>query len=120
LACEKFGRETLVFRYLDRIVVKGRTQPVGVYEIVGLREYVSDEAVEGIQIFETGLNAYFERDWDAALAAFERSSALEIHRPGEDVSAELNPSLVLSHRCRMLRSNPPPPDWNGVFTMREK
>ncbi|MDZ7683467.1 MAG: hypothetical protein U5J63_17590 [Fodinibius sp.] len=34
---EKFG-DRCVFRYLDRIVVKGRSEPVDVYEVMGLRD----------------------------------------------------------------------------------
>src|SRR5471030_4889 len=66
--CEQHGGDRVVFRPLGRIVVKGRTQAVPIFEIVGLKENVTASARECIGLFAQGLEKYYAREWDAALA----------------------------------------------------
>ncbi|HWA85259.1 MAG TPA: adenylate/guanylate cyclase domain-containing protein, partial [Opitutus sp.] len=68
LACEKHGEARVVFRPLGKIVVKGRSQAVPIFEIVGLKEDVPDQARECIDLFRRGLESYYARDWNGALA----------------------------------------------------
>src|SRR5476649_392694 len=70
LACEQHGGDRVVFRPLGRIVVKGRTQAVPIYEIVGLKENMTAPTRECIGIFEQALAKYYARDWAGALALF--------------------------------------------------
>lgn len=116
---EEFG-DDCVFRYLDKIVVKGRTQPVGMYEIVGLREYLPPSAFECIEIFEEGIDLYLNQHWDAAIKKFEESSKLEPNQPDELLGITSNPSLILIERCKQMKLNPPGKEWDGVFVMTSK
>lgn len=116
---EKFG-DRCVFRYLDRIVVKGRRQPVDVYEIMGLREHLEVTDFECRQIFEAGIEAYHNQQWDRAVDYFEESEPLEIHHPGDSPMISTNPSLVYLERCRVMKEKPPATDWNGVYVMKTK
>jgi adenylate cyclase len=124
LACEQHGGDRVVFRFLDRIVVKGRTQTVSVYEIVGLKETISEMMAECIQNFDVGMRAYMARDWTAAIEAFSRSAECEWNRPGSgspaDMRAHPNPSRVMIARCEYLQQHPPAADWSGVYVMRDK
>ena len=120
LACERHGGDRVVFRHLDRIVVKGRSTPVPIYEIVGLKEDVTAATRECIGLFEQGLARYFAQDWAAAEALFHRSAALEHSQLGELPGIASNPSLALIARCAQLRAHPPGADWDGVYVMREK
>jgi adenylate cyclase len=116
-SCEKFGQEC-VFRFIDRIVVKGRTKPVSIYELAGLRSALAPSFLNGIDEFSAGMEAYLRRDWDRAIAAFARARTLE---PGSIDSAEgLNPSNVYVRRCELLKQTPPPDDRNGVWIMQSK
>jgi adenylate cyclase len=108
---EKFG-DDCVFRLLDNIVVKGRTKPVKVYEIIGLKEHVSDEMLECKDLFEEGIHLYFDQNWDAALQKFNASQKLERN--------EMNPSRIFIERTEMMKSEPPEEDWDGVFIMKSK
>ncbi len=119
LACETHG-DRLVFRYLDRIVVKGRTKPVPVYEIVGLKEDITATTAEGLSLFAQGVERYLAQDWDGAAAIFKRSSELEPNVPGKTPGVESNPSLVLLGRCSEMKAHPPGSDWDGTFTMKSK
>jgi adenylate cyclase len=120
LACEEHGGDRVVFRFLDRIVVKGRTQPVPVYEIVGFKETISESIAKCIRSFDIGMQAYLARDWASATAAFRQSSENEPNQPGRSVGVEINPSLVMIARCEYLEQHPPGTDWSGVYVMKEK
>jgi adenylate cyclase len=105
-------RGTYRSREIDRVVVQGKTQPVGLFEIV---DYHSDETfphcMEVLNIFRYGLKCYRERRWSDGIKAFRDALAL-------------NPEDYLSQkyieRCEHLKNNPPPDDWNGVWVMQTK
>lgn len=120
LGCEQQGGDQVVFRYLDKIVVKGRTIPVPIYEIVGLKEDVTAQTREGLGLFEQGIARYLAQDWDAAEALFRRSAELEPNQPGKTPGVESNPSLTLIARCVYMRGHPPAAGWDGVYVMKEK
>ena len=105
-------QDDLIFRKLDQIVVKGKTKPVNVYELTGSKEHVSVDLLERNRLFEEGLNAYFDRDWNRAISLFKRSSELELN--------EHNPSGVFIQRCEEMRKDPPQENWKGVFVMEQK
>ena len=118
--CEEHGGDRVVFRYLDKIVVMGRTIPVPIYEIVGLKEDVSDQTYDCLLLFAQGMALYLARDWDTAEARFGQSAELELNRPGVTPGVESNPSLTMIERCQYMRENPPGPGWNGVYKMAKK
>lgn len=120
LACEEHGGDRIVFRPLGRIVVKGRSQPVPIHEIVGFRDKLSDETFACLARFEEGMTHYYDRNWDAAARAFEDSAKLEPLRPGEAPGVKNNPSLVYQQIIRDSVKSPPPDDWDGVYIMTEK
>ncbi|MBL9214341.1 MAG: adenylate/guanylate cyclase domain-containing protein [Opitutaceae bacterium] len=120
LECEKHGGDHVVFRYLDRIVVKGRTQPVPVFEIVGLKENVTDKTRECLAVYAQGIERYLAQDWDGALQCFAQSAALEPNQPSKAMAIDTNPSLVLTKRCHYMKEHPPGANWDGVYVMKEK
>lgn len=118
LAAEE-GGDRCVFRYLDKIIVVGRTQPVKVYEVVNLKEFITDQERELISIFEEGTKAYLEENWDEAIKYFEASAKLEVYQLGEP-GIKTNPSLIYLDRCKTMKDMPTIPDWDGVFKMTSK
>jgi adenylate cyclase len=96
-------REHFELRRLDRVAVKGRAQPVEVYELLGPAGGVHPAA----QPYEIALEAYFTGRFDLACAILERQS-------------EDPPSAVLLARCRQLMARPPHQPWNGVFVATSK
>lgn len=119
-ACDEHGPGRLVFRFLDRIVVKGRAAPVAVFEVVGLKENVTAEILDCLRNFDMGMKAYLSRDFVGAVEAFRSSAMVEPHRPDGGTGVEVNPSMLMIERCRELGLNPPPPDWDGVYRMKVK
>ena len=120
LACEQHGGDRVVFRPLGRIVVKGRTQAVPIFEIVGLKESVTAQTRECVGIFASALEKYYARDWDAALAFFAQSRELEFNVPGKTPGVVSNPSLVYLDITAHYKHEPPAANWDGVYVMKEK
>ncbi|MBE2282664.1 MAG: adenylate/guanylate cyclase domain-containing protein [Prosthecobacter sp.] len=106
-------KDDIVFRFLDRIVVKGRSKPVEMYELVGFANEVSAPTRECLTMYQNGMNLYFRQDWDGAKAWFLEALSRETHQ-------DSNPSLVMLERCDVMKKHPPPADWDGVYVMKTK
>ncbi|MCS6275637.1 MAG: adenylate/guanylate cyclase domain-containing protein, partial [Opitutus sp.] len=66
-----------VFRELDRIVVKGRTEPVVIFEIVALSPvYLSEEAFTCLELFAKGRALYLKQEWAEAKRCFDAATCL--------------------------------------------
>lgn len=105
-------REQVVARQLDLLVVKGKTAPLAVYELVGLmNDTVSPEYLEFLSIYNRGLQQYRKREWQAAVQSFRK--ALEI-------LPEDYPSLLYIDRAKTYEETPPPPEWDGVYVLKTK
>lgn len=113
-AALSFG-EILNYRKLDRIVVQGRSRPVEIYELWD--DTVDPDQVKVCrELYESALEAYFEGEWQAALAGFE--SCL-LHEPARNY-ASTTPSAVLAARCREFLHDGAPELWDGAYYMGEK
>lgn len=112
--------DDVVFRYMDRILVKGRTQPVGMYEVVCLKNELSDTTLQCLDYFATGIQHYQAQRWHDALKKFTIAAQLEPNQPGITPGVEGNPSTVFIQRCEYYKANPPREDWDGVFVMKSK
>jgi len=119
-ACERDGGDRIVFRALGRIIVKGRSSAVPIFEIVGLKENVTEKTRECLRIFEQGLARHYARDWEAALALFAKSQELEPNQPGVTPGVTSNPSRVYTEITRRYQIAPPPANWEGEYVMTVK
>jgi len=119
-ACIRDGGDRVVFRPLGRIIVKGRYAAVPIFEIVGLKENVTDKTRECLRLFEEGLVRYYARDWDGALALFSQSQELEPNQPGIMPGISSNPSRTYIEITRRYKIAPPPVDWDGEYVMTVK
>lgn len=100
-----------LFRELDRVRVKGKDAPVTIYEPVALAEQSSAAVKEGLARFHHVLTQYRAQQWDLAekrLKDFLRDE------PNRYIY-----KLYLQ-RIQHYRDNPPPNDWDGVFTHTSK
>ncbi|MDH3559698.1 MAG: adenylate/guanylate cyclase domain-containing protein, partial [Gammaproteobacteria bacterium] len=105
-------RGTYRIREIDRVIVKGKTEPVSIYEVL---DHHSEESfpnlMETVCHFKDGLTQYRRGNWDQATAAF--NDALKLH-PADKLSR------TYIERCAYMKANPPSEDWNGVFVMTSK
>jgi adenylate cyclase len=105
-------KDKVVARELDLLVVKGKTEPVKVYELIGLVNNTLPSWInEFIEVYHEALKFYREREWDRAIELFSR--ALEIYP--DDYTCKL-----YIQRCLYFKEVPPPEDWSGVFVMQTK
>lgn len=107
----KRAAEKIEVRVLDKLVVKGKLKPITVYELLARKGELSPEMEQIREFFTKGIELYWDRQWDAAIAYFEQALAVN----GQD-----NPSRVFIERCQIYRENPPGPDWQGEFVMKTK
>lgn len=105
-------KNLFITRELDAIVVKGRTKPVIVYELIAEKEEtLSKEKEETLEIFKSGITAYKERNF---------SKAIEYFTLALNVNPTDGPSKVYLERCQFYLENPPDENWDGVFVMKTK
>lgn len=99
-------------REVDKIQVKGKTDPVGVFEVMD--HYDTDmfpQIDDVLHHFQSGLKRYRNGEWKEAAAVFAR--ALQLN-PGDGVSR------LYRDRCLYFTDKPPPVDWDGVWVLKEK
>ncbi len=101
-------------RELDYIRVKGRNEPIAIYELLGLRSNpIESEKLQVIEHYHKGRKYYLNRQFSFARAEFAKVLAADNH----DKAAMLH--LL---RCQhWLQSPPTESDWDeGVWTFQEK
>lgn len=98
----------LSFREVDVLRVKGKNEPVRIYELIPKKTGIADEARRA---FERGLAAYRSRNWDEGETAFNLVLAATADDP---------PSHTYIARIAYFRDDPPPAEWDGVWVLEEK
>lgn len=102
----------VVVRELDLIQVKGKTEPVKVYELLGMVPMeMTEQQQQSLELYHEGLKLYRQRQWDEAIAYMEQALALD---------KTCSVAQLYIERAQLYKLTPPPPDWNGVFVMTMK
>ncbi|NGP89532.1 adenylate/guanylate cyclase domain-containing protein [Aliifodinibius halophilus] len=106
-------KDKFLCRQLDMLVVKGKTKPVKVYELMADKESSKDfkKLEKAAQIYQKGLDSYYQRNWDDAISTFQDVTEL---LPDD------GPSQLYIERCQKFKNNPPAKDWDGVFHLKTK
>ncbi|RXK55255.1 GAF domain-containing protein [Oleiharenicola lentus] len=124
-ACKEYSAQILISEFtrtklkgtyrtreVDRVIVKGKTEPVGVHEVL---DYHTEESFphlsEVLSQFRGALGYYRKGDFDRAIKSFKE--ALSLH-PGDRLSA------TYIERCEYLKAHPPEGKWDGVWVMKSK
>jgi adenylate cyclase len=99
-------------RELDRIQVKGKNQPISIYEVYGLRsDPLSASHEQIIELYHKARDFYQQMKFGKAIGLF--GEVLELDKQNKAASIHLV-------RCQHFLSNPPPADWDGVWRFTEK
>ncbi|MGG6293188.1 GAF domain-containing protein [Leptolyngbya sp. AN02str] len=105
-------REQVWVRELDRIQVKGKTQPVDIYELLGDRTHpLPDPMQEFLHLYQQGRHAYKHQRFQDAIRCFEQARRI---KEGDRAV------LVHLERAHAYLLTPPPPNWDGVHIMQTK
>jgi adenylate cyclase len=99
-------------RELDLIQVKGKTEPIKVYELLGMADMsMTSGQKEATELYQEGLKLYRSRSWDEAIAYMNQAYQLD---------PTCHVAEVYAQRASLYQLNPPGDDWNGVFVMTTK
>ncbi|MBF0419670.1 MAG: GAF domain-containing protein [Magnetococcales bacterium] len=104
-------RGTYRIREVDKVIVKGKTKPVSIFEVL---DYHTDETfpnlMEAVNYFKNGFNHYQAGRFDKAIHAFQETLSLN---PADQLSN------TYINRCQELLQHPPEV-WDGVYVMKTK
>ena len=103
------ARDYIEVRCMGQIRVKGKVQPVKIYELLARRGELDSGLRDVVNWYEDALGLCRQREWEAAIQKIEK--ALKI-RPDD------GPCQFLLNRLRYFKANPPPPEWQNVIQMQ--
>ncbi len=97
--------EGFEYRQIDTLLNAENGQPVRIYELLSELGDLDEAVKQTYRIFEQGLEAYRNQQWDLASTHFEHCVAQQ-----DDA-----PSKVFLKRIDTLRRTPPAEDWHGIW-----
>ena len=103
--------DDFIFRELDKVRVKGKEEPVVIFEPVGHNSEISEDTLNEVKQYEEALFAYRSQDWQQAQEKFENLTA---GFPDSKLY-----QLYLERSQAFMRQ-PPEPGWDGVFIFKTK
>ncbi|MEM7292812.1 MAG: adenylate/guanylate cyclase domain-containing protein [Pseudomonadota bacterium] len=98
------------FRELDRVTVKGKDEPVTIFEPVGPADDIEKNTKSDLRRYHNALQHYRRQEWEAAeqeLYFLSQSEDRLIYQ-------------IYQERIQHYRANPPGDDWDGVFRHTSK
>ncbi len=105
------AKDHIHVREMDLVKVKGKNDPVHIYELVGKGAPVGI-AKDLLDSWARGLNLYRNQKWDDAITIFDMIRT--------QIKIGDGPSETYIERCEIMRAEPPGPNWDGVWTMTTK
>ena len=100
-----------LFRRLDKVKVKGKNEPIVIYEPLCSNYRATEEMIKEVEEFEAGLDLYYARDWEKARQCFE---ALKENDPDRLIYSIYLDRMSASNMLLLTD------DWDGVFTHTTK
>jgi adenylate cyclase len=101
----------IVFREVDRVQVKGKDEPVAIFEPIGLEGDVGKAVLEELKLWNQALRHYRAQDWDQAEVALFNLTRMAPDRAIYGKYME---------RIAQLRKEPPETGWKGVWKFETK
>jgi len=104
--------DDLLFREIDRVMVKGRKQAVTIFELFNSEKSdVQSAKMAVMENLEEPLNLYRTKKWDEAEKVFRELA--------ENYPLDLLPTIY-AERCLEMKKTPPLADWDGVQVFNQK
>lgn len=97
-------------REIDRVKVKGKTEPVRIFELIQ-EEPPTGDLKENLDLFGRGYNLYMDKRFADAKEVFKEALKFSQSDPVSELYIE---------RCDEFLAEPPPADWDGVYVMKTK
>lgn len=102
----KLCHDRIIVRELDLLRVKGKQEPLKVYELIGESKDIIDSQLENfLHLYQLGRDAYMHRDFKKAIAYFQDAQVL---KPQD------HPLKLHLARAHNYQQSPPADSWDGV------
>ncbi|MDF2576851.1 MAG: adenylate cyclase [Chlamydiales bacterium] len=105
------ARDKIEARCIDKIVVKGKTEAIPVYELMGKKGELSTDQLRKKDLFDAALELHWQRDWDSSLDKLKEIVTID---PTD------GPTLNLIERVEHYKIEPPSADWQGEIVKKTK
>ena len=107
----ELAKDDIEAREVDLLRVKGKHEPVVVYELLARKGMLAPERMKVVGVYREALAAYKARDFLSAQSRFREALELD---PSD------GPSHVYLARATEYLLTPPPPQWDGVYELKAK
>jgi adenylate cyclase len=101
----------IVCREVDQVRVKGKDEPIAIFQPLGIEGEVTQSTRDQIDIWAEALRMYRAQDWGGAEAQLHRLKVLDEKDALYDIFLE---------RVADYRVNPPGENWDGVYKFETK
>lgn len=105
------AKDEIEVREVDLITVKGKNEPVRIFELLSMKGELNDKKKKIKHAFEKGLKFYRQQRWQQAKESF---------RQVLNIDEKDGPARVFLERCDQLQKEELPQDWDGVFKLQTK
>lgn len=119
----KLVKDEFLLRELDQIVVKGKNDPIAVYEPIVLLAKAIPAQREVVERYAEALNLYRAKRFAAAAEIWEQVAGLEADLMSTwpcRLAHASNPSARMAERARQFAADPPAGPWTGVWVLSGK
>lgn len=101
-------KNDFVFRFLDKVAVKGKDKAVKIYELIARKENCSESKKAEIEKFNQVVKLYLQQDFKKALKLLQ------------ELDGEEKIFNIYTERLEEFLKNPPHEKWDGVFVLKTK
>ncbi|PKL45533.1 MAG: hypothetical protein CVV41_00620 [Candidatus Riflebacteria bacterium HGW-Riflebacteria-1] len=105
------AKHAVTGRFLDFLAVKGKKEPVKVFELVSEIGKEPPGWSELVAMYDRAIQLHLDRKWDEAIATFEE---ILVRWPDD------GPSRTYITRCNEYKQTPPPEGWDGRYILTHK
>lgn len=104
-------REDYALRTVDRVRVKGKTEPTSVYTVVSRVGELENGRPKWLERHERGVELYQNRAFEEAIECFRACKEMKVGDPLSELYIK---------RCERYQNDDPGEDWDGVTQMKTK
>jgi adenylate cyclase len=104
------------WRYIDRVQFVGKSVWHQTVEIIDFKNQASKNNLKLVELFNEGLENFYDQNWDDAIEIFDKSKEFELN----DSDNDINPSKIFIERAYEFKRFPPRSGWRGAFIMERK
>jgi len=98
-------------RKLDKIRVIGKTEPIVIFELLGMKNTLPQKVYDAIELYNSGMAMFEEHQWKKAMKFFEETL---------EILPDDGPSKTYIIRCDEFMKKPPSKKWDGVYSLKSK